>query len=71
MSGAAAVCLQSKEQGFKLEPAHAHAEEDDETWEEAMDDMEDPWMREPAGRPHQPSILTTCFKVISQRDSST
>lgn len=25
-------------------------EEDAETWEEAMDEMEDPWMREPSGR---------------------
>ena len=25
-------------------------EEDPETWEEAMDEMEDPWMREPSGR---------------------
>lgn len=25
-------------------------EEDAETWQEAMDEMEDPWMREPSGR---------------------
>lgn len=53
MTSAEELCLQSEEQGFKLEPARTDAEEDDETWEEAMEDMEDPWMREPAGMPHQ------------------
>ena len=43
-------CWQGEDQGFRVELAHADDEEDSETWEEAMDEMEDPWMREPSGR---------------------
>ncbi len=40
--------LQGQDQGFRVEVAEE--EEDAETWEEAMDEMEDTWMREPAGK---------------------
>ncbi|KAL0019378.1 hypothetical protein WJX77_002139 [Trebouxia sp. C0004] len=36
-----------KDEGFRVELAEE--EEDAETWEDAMDEMEDVWMREPAG----------------------
>ena len=39
--------LQGKEHGFQVEVAQD--DEDQETWEEAMEEMEDIWMREPAG----------------------
>ncbi|KAL3158633.1 hypothetical protein ABBQ32_011383 [Trebouxia sp. C0010 RCD-2024] len=38
-----------QEQGFVVEVDDTGDEEDAETWEEAMDEMEDPWMREPSG----------------------
>ncbi|DBB02071.1 TPA: hypothetical protein ACH3X1_000642 [Trebouxia sp. C0004] len=38
---------EGKDEGFRVELAEE--EEDAETWEDAMDEMEDVWMREPAG----------------------
>ncbi|KAL3135473.1 hypothetical protein ABBQ38_005953 [Trebouxia sp. C0009 RCD-2024] len=38
-----------QEQGFMVEVDDTGDEEDAETWQEAMDEMEDPWMREPSG----------------------
>ncbi|KAA6420455.1 MAG: hypothetical protein FRX49_09616 [Trebouxia sp. A1-2] len=39
--------VQGKEEGFRVELAEEG--EDAETWEDAMDEMEDVWMREPTG----------------------
>ena len=52
--------MQGKEEGFAVEPANYDDEEDAETWEEAMDEMEDPWMREPAGRSVTQEQISCC-----------
>jgi hypothetical protein len=40
--------LQSRQLGFKVEFADSN-DEDQEDWEDVLDEMEDVWMREPAG----------------------
>lgn len=42
------VHVQGQDQGFRVEVAESEGE-DAETWEDAMDEMEDTWMKEPAG----------------------
>ncbi len=40
----------------------AEEEEDAETWEDAMDEMEDVWMREPAGL----KVITAAIMLSQQ-----
>ena len=51
---------QGKDEGFRVEVAVQ--DEDAETWEDAMDEMEDVWMREPTGQK-----VTTAEIMLSQQ----
>ena len=41
--------MQAWEQGIKVQPATYDSDSEEETWDDAMADLEDPWMREPPG----------------------
>lgn len=48
MTGLELLQQLGQDQGFRVEVAESEGE-DAETWEDAMDEMEDTWMKEPAG----------------------
>lgn len=51
------MTLQARENGIRV--VQADPGEDDEDWDDVLEDMEDLWMREPAGNP--------CFSCIAAR----
>ena len=53
-----------------MEFANADDEQDAETWEEAMDEMEDPWMRDPSGRLDIVCDFTTGWQSDIKNDAA-
>ena len=51
---------QGKDEGFRVQLADQ--DEDAETWEDAMDEMEDVWMREPTGL----KLITAAIMLFQQ-----
>ena len=59
------VSLQMKEQGIRFEID----EEEDEDWDDILEDLDDPWMREPA--PGEPSPSSSFNNSKERRGCST
>lgn len=49
------ACLQAAEQGVKVT---WHHHDDDDDWADVMEDLEDPWMRNPAGTHQSDTSMT-------------
>ena len=54
--------MQGRDQGFRVEIAAS--DEEEETWEEAMDEVEDIWMRDPAGEVGRKYTATYTLKLL-------
>ena len=60
--------MQGRDQGFRVEIAAS--DEEEETWEEAMDEVEDIWMRDPAGEVRQIYTATYIPKLLALTDNT-